>query len=158
MDAGVGEWVESTAYKFKVTALQRCAEPEARQRTPSDASPPEDRPLRLGVVVHVFSKYDELFVSGRDVTIEKDGVIIQSEVNPEPSAGCAPLLEPRTMRHDQVNSGVVVFQLPDESFAQSGIVAYKPTRWGGAPRVEVKLARTQLALPKGADAAKRRPK
>jgi hypothetical protein len=156
MDAGVGEWVESTAYKFKVTAIQRCAEPASPGT--GDASPPPDRPLRVGVAVHVFAKYDELFVAARDVTIEKDGVIIQPEVNPKPSAGCAPLLEPRSMRHDQINSGVVVFQLPDESFARTGIVAYKPTRWGGAPRVEVKLAGSQLTLPKGGAAAKRSPK
>jgi hypothetical protein len=148
-DAGLGDWIDASSYKFKVTNVAYCAAPELPRRATSDAAPPsvpEDRPLRVGVTVHVLAKYDELFVSPRDVTFEKGGIIINSENNPSPSAGCGPLLQPRTLRHDQVASGVVVFQLPDETFARTGIIAFQPTRWGGAPRAEFKGSK--LLLPK----------
>jgi hypothetical protein len=137
-DAGVGEWVESTAYKFKVSNIQRCADPQA---SPGSSEP---QMLRVGVTVHVLSKYDELFVAPRDVKIEKGGEIMQSVVNPKPIAGCSPLLEPKTLRHDQVASGIAVFELPDDSYLRAGLVTFQPTRWGGAPRVEVKLGDATL--------------
>jgi hypothetical protein len=148
-DAGLGDWIDASSYKFKVTNVAYCAAPELPRRATSDAAPPsvpEDRPLRVGVTVHVLATYDELFVSARDVTFEKGGIIINSENNPGPSAGCSPLLEPKTLRREQVASGVVVFQLPDETFARTGVIAYQPTRWGGAPRAEFKGSK--LLLPK----------
>ena len=91
-------------------------------------------------------------MAGRDVTIEKDGVIIRSEVNPKPSTGCSPLLEPRTLRHNQVASGVVVFQVADEAFVRSSTIAYQPTRWGGAPHVQVPVSALKLKPFKAAPA------
>jgi hypothetical protein len=147
LDAGLGAWIESAAYKFKVSGVTPCAIPTPPRSASSDGaaeSVPVDRPQRIGVTVHVAAKFDEFFVSGRDVTIEKDGVIIQPEVHPAPSTGCSPLLEPRTLRHDQVASGVVVFQVEDEAFVRSSTIAYQPTRWGGAPRVQVPVAALKL--------------
>jgi hypothetical protein len=157
LDAGLGGWIESAAYKFKVSGVAPCALPASLRSASNDGSAesvPEDRPLRIGVTVHVAAKFDEFFAAGRDVTIEKDGVIIRPEVNPKPSAGCTPLLEPRTLRHDQVAGGVVVFQVPDEAFVRSGIIAYEPTRWGGAPRVQLRVADLKLKPFKAAATAK----
>ncbi len=130
-----GQWIDSASYKFKISSLAECGKVEAAGDA---APPPDDRPLRVGVGVHVLAKYDGLFVSGRDVTFEKNGVIVNSEIDAKSSAGCTGLLRPKTLQHDQTTGGVVIFQLPDEAFARSGIVAFQPTRWGGAPRVEVK--------------------
>lgn len=144
-DAGMGQWAESSAYKFKLTKIERCADPEPSRGTSIDAGSGEQL-IRVGVSVQIFAKYDELFAAPRDVTLEKGGVIIQSVVNPKPSAGCSPLLEPKTLRHDQVAGGFVVFEVPDESYLRAGIVAFQPTRWGGAPRVEVKLQNSMTKL------------
>jgi hypothetical protein len=84
----------------------------------------------------------------RDISFEKGGVIIDSEKNAKASAGCAPLLDVKRMKHDEVAGGVVIFQLPDESFAREGSVVFYPTRWGGAPRAEVKVTEASLELPK----------
>jgi hypothetical protein len=147
LDAGLGAWIESAAYKFKVSGVTPCAIPAPARSASNDGaaeSVPVDRPQRIGVTVHVAAKFDEFFVSDRDVTIEKDGVIIQPEVHPTPSAGCSPLLEPKALRHDQLASGVVVFQVEDEAFVRSSTIAYQPTRWGGAPRVQVPVAALKL--------------
>lgn len=133
-DQSVGKWVESSAFKFRVKSVLRCADPAPGEIVP------EDRKVRVGAVVEVFSKYDNLFVTPRDVTLEKNGVILSSERSAKPSAECKPLLEPQHLQHDQTRGGVVVFQVPDESFLEDGVVAFKPTRWGGAPRVEIKVA------------------
>jgi hypothetical protein len=129
----VGSVVETTAYKFRVTRVERCADAPAGEKVPPD------RPVRLGVNVDVFSKYDAFFLSARDITLEKAGVVIESEMSPKPSAGCSSLLPTKHLAHDQSERGVAVFQVPDEAFARGGVVAYKPTRWGGAPRVEIKV-------------------
>jgi hypothetical protein len=155
LDAGLGGWVETASYKFKVSGVAPCAMPAPVRSASNDGSAesvPEDRPQRVGVTVHVGAKFDEFFVSGRDVTIVKGGVIIQPEVNPKPSAGCSPLLEPKTLRHDQVASGVVVFQVEDEAFVRSSTIAYQPTRWGGAPHVQVPVSALKLKPFKAAPA------
>jgi hypothetical protein len=138
-DHSVGKWVESSAFKFKVTDVVRCADP-----APGEAVP-EDRKVRVGAFVQVFSKYDQFFLAPRDVTLEKGGVILNSEREAKPGPECKPMLEPTRMTHDQTHGGVVIFQVPDESFLKDAVVAFKPTRWGGAPRVEIKVAEVARA-------------
>ncbi len=133
-EQSVGNWVEASAFKFKVARVVRCADPGPGEVVP------EDRKIRVGVSIDVFSKYDQFFLTPRDVTLEKSGVILNSEREAKPGPECKPLLEPKHLMHDQTQGGVVIFQVPDESFLKDGVVAFKPTRWGGAPRVEIKLA------------------
>jgi hypothetical protein len=132
-DQRVGKFIESSAYKFRVDTVVRCADPGPQETVP------EDRKLRVAAKVGVFSKYDEFFLSTQDVTLEKDGVVINSERKVKTSAECAPLLEQKRMKHDETAVGFVVFQVPDETFVRGSIVAFKPTRWGGAPRTEIKV-------------------
>jgi hypothetical protein len=106
---------------------------------------PEDRKVRVGVFVEVLSKYDNFFLAPRDVKLEKGGVILDAERDVKPGAECSPLLTPTTMMHARTHGGVVVFQVPDEAFLKDGVVAFKPTRWGGAPRVEIKVAEVLAA-------------
>lgn len=142
-DQSVGKWVEASAYKFKVASVMRCADP-----LPGE-SVPEDRKVRVGAFVEVFSKFDQFFLTPRDVTLEKGGVILSSEREVKTSAECQPLLSPQHVQHDQARGGVVVFQVPDESFLKDGVVAFKPTRWGGAPRVEIKVSEVMAAKKSG---------
>jgi hypothetical protein len=132
-DAKVGSYVETSAYKFRVDTIVRCADPLPSEKVP------DDRRVRVAAKVAVLSKYDAFFLSGRDVTLEKNGVIIKSETLTKTAKECSPLLEQKRMNHDETAAGFVVFQIPDETFVQGGIVAFKPARWGGAPRTEIKL-------------------
>jgi hypothetical protein len=130
----VGSFVETSAYKFKVHNVVRCADPAATEKVP------EDRRVRVAAKVEVFSKYDQFWVSGKDVELAKDGVIIDSERQVKPSAECTPLLEQKRLAHDETSTGYVVFQVPDEAFVRGAAVAFEPTRWGGAPRAEIPIA------------------
>src|SRR5688572_24539247 len=72
-DHSVGKWVESSAYKFRVTNVVRCADPAPDEKVP------EDRKVRVGAFVQVFSKYDQFLLAARDITLEKGGVILDAE-------------------------------------------------------------------------------
>ena len=130
----VGSLVETSAYKFKVHHVVRCADPAATEKVP------DDRRVRVAAKVEIFSKYDNFFVQGKDVELDKAGVIIQSERQVKPSAGCSPLLEQKRLQHDETLTGYVVFQVPDEAFVRGASVEFEPTRWGGAPRAEIPIA------------------
>lgn len=129
----VGKYIETSAYKFRVDGVVRCADPAPTETVP------EDRKVRVAAKVGVFSRYDEFLVSTQDIMLEKDGVVINSERKPKTTAECAPLLEQKRLNHDESLDGFVVFQVPDEAFVRNSIVAFKPTRWGGAPRTEIKI-------------------
>jgi hypothetical protein len=130
----VGSFVETSAYKIRVHHVVRCADPAATDKVPND------RRVRVAAKVEIFSKYDDFFVSAKDVELDKGGVIIQSERQVKPSAECTPLLEQKRLAHDQTATGYVVFQVPDEAFVRGAVVAFEPTRWGGAPRAEIPIA------------------
>jgi hypothetical protein len=138
-----GEWVDAAPYKFRLTSIQRCREAGA----PVAVRPPSaDGPARrLGFVVQVMSKYDGLLVHPRDVSLQKDGVIFQSE---PPDDDCGRALRPRSMKHDETISGMVTFQLPDDQ-ARSAKLVYQATRWGGAPPAETTIPDCLDACPKG---------
>jgi hypothetical protein len=135
----VGSFVETSAYKFKVHHVVRCADPGATENVP------EDRRVRVAAKVEVFSKYDDFFVAGKDVELDKDGVIIQSERQVKPSAECTPLFEQKRLAHDETSTGYVVFQVPDEAFVRGANIEFEPTRWGGAPRAEIPSAAKDFA-------------
>src|SRR5262249_39911180 len=107
-DLRAGNVIETSAYKFKVRGLSRCADPAANEKVP------EDRRVRVAASIEIFSKYDNFFVSGRDVTLEKDGVVINSELDVKPGPGCVPALAQKRLKHDESGAGFVVFQVPDE--------------------------------------------
>jgi hypothetical protein len=130
----VGSLVETSAYKIKVHHVVRCADPAATEQVP------DDRRVRVAVKVEIFSKYDNFFVAGKDVELDKDGVIIQSERQVKPSAECTPLLVQKHLQHDETTMGYVLFQVPDEAFVRGASVEFEPTRWGGAPRAEIPIA------------------
>jgi hypothetical protein len=128
-----GEWLDGRIYRFRLEASRRCG----------PAANPDS--LRIGVVVRVESKMDELLVAARDVKLQSGGIILDSLVIAKAPAGCAPLLAPSSLRAKKATAGAVIFDVPPEivSASQPVRVVYQPTRWGGAHRVEA-------ALPPGA--------
>jgi hypothetical protein len=135
----VGNFIETSAYKFRVDGVVRCADAGASEKVP------DDRRVRVAAKVAVFSKYDEFFLSAQDITLEKEGVILNSELGAKTGAECAPLLEQKHLKHDQTAKGFVIFQVPNEAFVRGATVAFEPTRWGGAPRTEVVVAAKDFA-------------
>ena len=111
-------------YKFRLGEIHRCS---------------PGRPLRLGMMVSVVSQIDGLFLAPRDFTLTHGGVIMQSEINPKPEGACRTLLVPRSVRQGEVARGMVIFALPDESYARPARLAYKATRWGGSPALDAPL-------------------
>lgn len=125
-------WVDVFSYGMKASHFQRC--PKSGQA----GAESEPASLRLGVLVHVRAKYDELLVAARDFTLEKDGVILSTEIDPEPCGGTAPLRS-RQLKSGQVATGLVVFRVPETTFVPGATLAYRATRWGGAPRAELSI-------------------
>jgi hypothetical protein len=117
-------WAESTMYSLRLGEIRRCG-PET--------------PLRLGMMVNVVSRIDGLLLAPRDFTLTHGGVILQTEGSPKPEGPCRSLLMPRSVRKGEVASGMVIFALPDESYARPARLTYQATRWGGAPALAVPL-------------------
>jgi len=129
LEPSQGRWLEGNIYQFRVDEIRRCTPPAFVGF------------VRVGVLVRVASKMDELLVAPRDVKLEAGGVILESTVLPSAPGGCAPILAPKSLRAGKSAAGVVVFDLPAGFNAEHRPlkVTYQPTRWGGARRVEAVL-------------------
>jgi hypothetical protein len=99
--------------------------------------------------VAVTSHVDGLFVAARDFSLERGGVILDSEIDSGGACAGGARLLPKSLRKGGRAEGVIVFRLPDESYAHSARLIYEATRWGGAPRIGIELperfARAELA-------------
>jgi hypothetical protein len=129
-EVGEDGWVEVFSYRFRASRFERCPVSEGASNDTGG--------LRLGVLVHVKAKYDELLVAARDFTLQKGGVIVSSEIAPT-RCGTAPLLRPTQLKSGQIASGLVVFQVPEAAFVPSATLVYQATRWGGAPRATLAI-------------------
>jgi hypothetical protein len=134
LDAGplpsTGAWLEGNIYRFRLDDVRTC---------PPAATGPGG--ARIGALVRVASKVDEVFVAPRDFKLESGGVILDSAMLEKAPAGCGPLLTPKSLRAGKTADGVVVFDLPPGFNPERRPVkiAYQPTRWGGARRTEAVL-------------------
>ncbi len=130
----LGDWLEGNLYRLRLEAVRRCAADAAGS-------------TRVGLLVRVTSKMDELLVAPRDFKLEAGGVVLDSAVLGKPPAGCAPLLAPKSLRAGKTAGGIVVFDVPAGFAAEPPAVrmTYQPTRWGGARRVEAALPPEALA-------------
>ena len=124
-----GTWLEGNIYRFRLDDVRKCPPPAVAGE------------VRIGAVVRVTSKVDEVFVAPRDVKLESGGIILDSAILTKAPAGCGPLLAPKSIRAGKTNDGVVVFDVPPEFNPEHRAVkvTYQPTRWGGAKRVEALL-------------------
>jgi hypothetical protein len=138
-----GAWLETASYFFRMDELKRCGSiplPPPEGKAAASAGLPKEMAW-VGALVRVRASV-QLLVSPRDVTLEKGGVIINpTYVDVPPLPGCAPALSVKTLRAGQVARGYVFYKVPEGFVNGAGVakLAYQPTRWGGARRVEVTL-------------------
>ena len=127
--ASKGAWLEGNIYRFRLDDVRTCP------------PPPPPAVARIGAVVRVTSKMDELMVAPRDFKLESGGVILDSAISPKTSGACASLLAPKSLRAGKGADGVVIFDIPPGFNPEQRPVkiTYQPTRWGGAKRTEVVL-------------------
>jgi hypothetical protein len=153
--AGLREWADSGLLRFRVDAITSCGvvtgagnqggsggTPDAGTAAIGRSTSPRPPAVRLGVSVQIIAGGDEIFVSPRDVTLESGGVILQSsDPNTPLGRGCVPALRAQRVGARKSARGLVLFDVSPEfrATAATMILAYRPTRWGGAGRLEVKL-------------------
>ena len=124
----LGSWLDGTIYRFRLERIRPC---------PSTVS----GGARVAAVVRVESKINELLVASRDFKLDAGGVILDSAIVQKAPAECGSLLTPKSVRAGKSADGAVVFDLPPgfNPDHQPVRLAYQPTRWGGARRVETVL-------------------
>lgn len=144
----VGETVESSFYYFTLKDIRLCSAEEASAGGGGDAgssaasgqdgsSSGSGETVVVGALVQIEAKV-RLFVAPRDLRLKTGGVIFQSKPLTEAPKGCGPLLKPHHISSGTHAKGMVVFELP-KARAKDLLLDYKPTRWGGAGRVGVKI-------------------
>jgi hypothetical protein len=132
--AAIGSWLEGNGFRFRVEVIRDCGQ---LARDAGSAS------LHLlAVEMRIVAGQKEVFVSPRDVTLESGGVILQVENRAAPvGKSCGPQWTSRRLPPRGTLRGVLLFAVPPD-FGASGrdpILAYRPTRWGGAGRLEVRV-------------------
>jgi hypothetical protein len=149
--------VDTGQYELKLEEIRTC---ESAPATTDPAGKPATRRIWVGAAVHTRAKVNELFITARDFSIERGGVIVQAKhVDPPALARCKPLLQAKQLRPQQSVRGFVLFEMPP-SFTTGPdpiVLAFRPTRWGGAARAEFKIPSCLDSCPKGkhADVTKR---
>lgn len=146
----------------KVAACTPAA--DAASATPPAAPGAPPAKTWVGFAVRTRAKAPEVFLTARDFTLEQGGVILQPRhIDPPRLAGCTPLLKPLQLKPGQGSAGFVVFEVPNgfrTSAAAAGaaplVLAFKPTRWGGAKRLEFAVPSCLDACEPGKPAAKKR--
>jgi hypothetical protein len=121
-------WAETALFSLRFEEIRTC--------TPSAAQPGR---IWMGAVVRARSKSNDLFVTARDFSLEKGGIILAGRhVDPPVLARCQPLFPARQLKARQSVRGFVLFEVP-AAFRGGDkhlVLAYRPTRFGGGPRVE----------------------
>jgi hypothetical protein len=136
-DAGpvaIGIWLEGNGFRFRVDAIRDCGQ---LVRDAGSAS------LHLlAAEIRIVAGQKEVFVSPRDATLESGGVILQVEKRAAAvGKSCGPQWTAQRLSPRRALRGVLLFAVPPD-FGASGrdpILAYRPTRWGGAGRLEVRV-------------------
>jgi hypothetical protein len=128
-----GAWLEGARYGLRIEGVRGCA---AGPRPPSGK-------MWVGAEAHVRTKDEGLFVTARDFSLQRGGVILQARYVELPLLQrCLPLLQPSRLRARQSARGFVLFELPVAWTAarEPFVLVYRPTRWGGAQRIEARIA------------------
>lgn len=133
--AAIGSWLEGNGFRFRVEAIRDCGQQPARDTRSASLH-------LLAVEIRIVAGQKDVFVSPRDVTLESGGVILQVENRVAPvGKSCGPQWTAQRLSPRRTLHGVLLFAVPPD-FSASGrdpILAYRPTRWGGAGRLEVRV-------------------
>jgi hypothetical protein len=133
--AQLGSWLEGSGFRFRVDAIRDCGQQLARGARSASLH-------LLAFEIRIVVGEKEVFASPRDVTLESGGVILQPENYAAPvGKSCGPQWTPQRLSPHRTLRGLLPFAVPPD-FGASGkdpILAYRPTRWGGAGRLEVRV-------------------
>ena len=151
-----GTWVDTPAYRFRLDRFRECgaasdaSDESGRAKAMRDKATGYQAPegpnggpgggIRMGFQVSIEAKGSEVFVSPRDITLEKGGVILDAQYpDLRPPRHCSPALPVKRLRARRMVQGFVFFRVPLGFPARHGpeTLAYRPTRWGGSGRVEI---------------------
>jgi hypothetical protein len=151
-----GQWSENRLYKFRLERMAACG-PAAQALGPAQpAAGGGGNPVRgeaswVGALFTVQAKQPSVFVSPRDLELRRGGVILAAKyINQPVLAGCAPLLPARRLRAGEGATGYALFEVPRSFRTRTEdpiVLSYRPTRWGGARRVEVPIRECLDACP-----------
>ncbi|HKW84614.1 MAG TPA: hypothetical protein VJN68_12765 [Burkholderiaceae bacterium] len=133
--AEIGQWQQGSGFRFRVEAIQGCGQ-QLRGAAQSASL------HLLAFKIRIVAGAKEVFVSPRDVTLELGGVILQPE---DPASAvdkrCGPQIAVQRLLSRRTLQGMLLFAVPPD-FGTDGrdlILAYRPTRWGGTGRLEVRV-------------------
>ena len=150
-----GDWTENKQYKFRLERVAACGAPSATlgpaQPTAAPISAFRGETTWVGALFTVEAKDKAVFVSPRDMELRRGGVILNARhINQPLLPGCKPLLAPKPLKVGENISGFALFEVP-RSFRTTTddpiVLSYKPTRWGGARRVDVPIRECLDACP-----------
>jgi hypothetical protein len=143
-----GEWTESKTYKFRLDRISACGIASQVLGPAAPAAAGGVGQLRgetswVGAYFSVEAKEPSVFVTPRDLELRRGGVILTGKhINLPVLSGCQPLLAAKQLRKGEALSGYALFEVP-KSFRVTTedpiVLSYRPTRWGGARRVDVPI-------------------
>ncbi|MBC8133970.1 MAG: hypothetical protein H7X95_13380, partial [Deltaproteobacteria bacterium] len=166
--AATGDWIETVLYKFKAGDAVAC-QPRADAGTAggsgtADAGAVADggggqrqvsgkKTDWIAFFIEIQARKNESFVSPRDVTLRRGGIILDPRFHQPPTfPRCSPLMQQKLLRAGELLRGHVLFEIPPSFRAAPGptTLTYRPTRWGGAPRAQLQIPDCLEACPQGA--------
>jgi hypothetical protein len=144
---GKGRWSENLLYRFRLESVAPCgaASPGiASAQRPATVGSGQFRGETswVGAFFSVEAK-QRFLVSPRDLELSRGGVILNAaRVNQPLPAGCEPRLPNKTLRAGESLRGFVLFEVPKRFRTRTDdpiVFSYRPTRWGGARKVDVPI-------------------
>jgi len=156
-----GEWTENKIYRFRLERIAACGAPAATLGPAQPTAPTAVGTLRgdtswVGAFFRVEAKQPAVFVSPRDLDLRRGGVILNAKhINQPLLSGCEPLLPAKSLKAGENVAGFALFEVPKGFRVKTEdpiVLSYKPTRWGGARRVEVPIRECLDACPELASA------
>jgi len=161
-----GEWSENRMYNFRLERVAACGEAAP---TLGPAQPPAAGAVTklrgesswVGALFSVQAKDPKVFVTPRDVELRRGGVILNARhINQPLLADCTPLLTAKLLRAGESVSGFALFEVPKTFRTKTDdpiVLSYRPTRWGGARKVDVPIRECLDACPETSKTAGRTP-
>jgi len=143
-----GQWSENRLYKFRFERVAACGAAAQALGPAQPAAGGGGNPLRgetswVGAFFRVQAKEPSVFVTPRDLELRRGGVILTAKyINQPILSGCEPLLPATRLRAGDSASGFALFEVPSSFRTKTDdpiVLSYRPTRWGGARRVEVPI-------------------
>jgi hypothetical protein len=151
-----GEWSENRTYKFRLERVAACGATEQTLGPAQPAAAGGGGQLRgesswVGALFSVQAKEPSVFVTPRDLELRRGGVILGAKyINQPVLSGCQPLLPATRLRAGDSARGFALFEVPKTFRIKTEdpiVLSYRPTRWGGARRVEVPIRECLDACP-----------